>query len=367
MRNTGIRRLSGSALTLLVASATAVAVSTMPAQAAVTPAWQKIDLPAVDDVWSLGSLDDSTPTATTRTGGGPFCDNCVVTYQLWQKPEGQAWKDVSPPGAEGVDSTTGTAANDMWAFKYNNGNKAYHWDGTAWTEKTPDNYFSTDASKALSRNDVWAAGSYRDSSAQWGPAVTHWDGQGWNITKLPSSGKSTTINAMDVKSDSDIWVAGFKGDGSVNGDQYQPYAAHWDGTKWSEVALPSSSPNSTLLYAVASNGPNDVWLGGNLYNTHGPVVGNKTGGYVLHWNGSTWKRTDVPGTDVHWVNSLAYHGGQIWAGMSSDSGKGLARWTGTSWEFVNGPNGAASTSQLSSGSGGTLYMNGYTYLARLAP
>ncbi|MFE2075224.1 hypothetical protein [Streptomyces misionensis] len=369
MTKTGVRRLIGSALTVLVASATAAAVSAAPAAAAVTVAWQKIDYPPADEVWSFTPLADSTYTATTRSGGGPFCDPCNVTYQLWQKQSGQAWKDISPPGKEIVDSTTGTAADDVWAFKNDNGLMGYHWDGTAWTANSPDTArFSTKDSKALSRDDVWAAGTYKATTSQWVPAVAHFDGQGWNIAKLPDSMRTATLNTMSVNADDDIWVAGFKDKGTITGDAYQPFAAHWNGTQWTESALPSSSPDSTLLYAVAAKSPNDVWLGGNLYNLQGDIKGVKTGGYVLHWDGSTWKRIDVPGKDILWVSSFAYHDGRLWAGVVSNTSKGAARWTGTSWEFVNGPNGTLSKEgQLSASPDGSLYMNDYSTLARLAP
>lgn len=339
--------------TLLVASATlAVGLVASPAHAAAT--WESLPVPASYVNMSLLPFDSQNSYATTKA----ICWGCVATEKLWQR-SGSTWKELKPPTDAALNTLAGTAPNDLWAIGRKDLSSGvwhvHHYDGTKWSSDLhPDtNNMEILDAEAVSRTSLWGAGNTRKNG--WTPAVTHWDGQRWNTTTFP--GIDGGFDAVDVRSENDIWAVGYRSNGAVPAT-YRPLAMHYDGTKWSEVPVPDA-PGNNVLREVFSNGPKDVWIASD--------------NHVWHWDGATWTRRDLP--NPGYGPTFANYDGQIYAGtpVFDVSEPKLLRWSGTSWARDTSLTSGVSVSQLASTPDGALYalshsiMSTTNYLSRLAP
>jgi hypothetical protein len=162
------------------------------------------------------------------------------------------------------------------------------------------------------------------------------------------------IEKIAAVSATDIWVVGESvGGGTV---QFLPFSAHWNGTQWSEVNVPSL-PNGGRLGGVVALSAKNVWAVGS--STLPPIYTNslKTVSYnpvqnlIEHWNGQAWSIMPSPNvgpTDVYQSNQLyaitALSPTDLWAVGSfklpdgSDRQLSLAlHGNGTSWAVAPVP------------------------------
>ncbi|MBT2398538.1 hypothetical protein [Streptomyces sp. ISL-100] len=365
---------------LLSTAAVGMAFAASPANAAATPAWETLSQPIAKATSAFLPFDTKNAFATTTE----YCSDCTTpTHKLWQKTgeageTGETWKQLARPTGVGLDTLTGTAPDDLWAIGRTYTFSVNHYDGTKWSPNlSPDaeNLAIRDA-KAVSRTSLWAVGSTQRSDAPGKkyPTVTHWNGTNWNSIKFPEVEGS--LEALDVKSANDIWAVGSRDSGKPANERYQALALHYDGTKWTEVPVPSIPKVGTELGGVINNGPNDVWVSGTTND--GQVTGAKTGAYVTHWDGKSWTRRDIPVTKWAEVSSFANYGGQLYAGLGGlgNTDPKLVRWTGSAWEQVGGLNSPITgVRALTTTADGSLYVNsgyvtfgsGVYYLQRLAP
>ena len=86
----------------------------------------------------------------------------------------------------------------------------------------------------------------------------------------------TVLTGVDVLSASDVWAVGYYFDGSVN----QPLALHWDGSTWSNSPVPGAG----MLRKVRELAPDNVWAAGTVYN--GSLQRYQS--LVEHFDGTTW-------------------------------------------------------------------------------
>jgi hypothetical protein len=130
------------------------------------------------------------------------------------------------------------------------------------------------------------------------------------------------LYAVDATSAKDAWMVGvMKGiDGKIS-----PYALHWDGTNLVEQdAFPECNCG---LNAVLSLSADNVLA----------VGGSDLGAVALHWDGSTWSSTLVPGADNLYALSQSTDG-KVWAAGreaardQSDTRGALFNWDGSSWQ-----------------------------------
>src|SRR5262249_882426 len=75
---------------------------------------------------------------------------------------------------------------------------------------------------------------------------------------------------------SDVWAVGYYFDGSAN----RPLALHWDGSTWSNSPIPGTG----LLRKVRAVGPGNVWAAGTYYNAG--LQSYQT--LVVHFDGTAW-------------------------------------------------------------------------------
>jgi hypothetical protein len=296
-----------------------VAANDVPGSWKVAPADTRyrlngIAMIAANDIWAVGVERLTTRGSRDR----PYA-------QHW---DGAQWTAVPIPAPSAsllsIRGVAGSASNDVWAVgDYEVGTNDLvthtlidHWDGNQWstipsadppgTRKVYTLHLT--AVTATSPSDAWAVGSYEYLGKPPAepyyiriPLVEHWDGHSWSIMSLPPlnllDDTDDTLTAIMALSSTDVWVVGQQ-PASYVGSPYprsymRPLAAHWNGTQWSLVDVPSAENVSTTLVSVSATGPNDVWAVG--YSENDFLF--PSGTIVVHWDGNAWATQTTP--DLH--------------------------------------------------------------------
>jgi hypothetical protein len=189
-----------------------------------------------------------------------------------------------------------------------------HWDGSQWSivsnPAASRQGTSLHSLTVVSPTDIWAAGGQSDGRGSAIPFFEHWNGTTWSIVPapaLPATVHPAALYTLSAASSSDIWAVGGKTVQSTG--LAVPLIEHWDGVKWSVVHnLPGVG--NAILYGVYAASPTDVWADGQF--------GQGAPGVFLHWDGSTWTKTPVPGPqEFNQVSLYAGMGGtgpdNVWA------------------------------------------------------
>ena len=154
--------------------------------------------------------------------------------------------------------------------------------------------------------DIWAVGL---SEATGAGAIVHGDGATF---KAVSGGGAGAWVGVWAAAPDDAWAVG----AALSGGSVVAGTLHWDGTKWSPVAL-GSPPPPGVLWGVWGSGPRDVWAVGEM-------------GSTFHWDGDAW--TAVPtGTKQRLVRVWGTGPGDVWA--VGDFGT-ILHWNGKVWDAV---------------------------------
>ena len=284
------------------------------------------------DVWAVGEVS-GTPLTENWNGrkwssvalpNGPcsvFENSCVLTGV-----SGDSASDVIAVGHAILASNSGWVATGI----------AFHWNGSAWAPvpvpSGASSYSEFEHVKVFSPTDAWAVGNGSSGSAN-GVSTLHWNGSGW--TQVPTgfaTANTVTVGAISGSSPTDVWVVGQTVTPGYHHRQFTSFALHYDGTGWTQVAV----PNNSGLFDVYALSRTNAWA----------VAGD---GSVLRWDGSAWTvLTQVYGgkvvaalspTDV-WVAgvvSIGHYGGSGWtttpvpSGFDAPSGGGVGVAPGHIW------------------------------------
>jgi hypothetical protein len=239
-----------------------------------------------------------------------------------------------------------------------------HWDGSTWTrdpfyDQTLNGWVNELSEiDAVAPNDVWAVGTRYDGVNLSLPLILHWDGTAW--TRLPDPAgleDQAGLRAVEAISANDVWAVGWTGDDI---EHMQVLILHWDGSKWSKVAVAaiSGSEGRSALDDMAVIAPDDIWAIG--FRSESSVFYERGHHLVLHWDGSAWNvmpitglepaenssdrgvsLTAIAGTapDDIWV--VGYHNASAYDGSTNswDPMPGLftAHWDGSVWSVIPGP------------------------------
>lgn len=154
--------------------------------------------------------------------------------------------------------------------------------------------YTLNAITAVSADDVWAFGTTVDLTQT---VFLHWDGRSWRFVPHPAlHGMQPHVHSATAISASDIWAVGDVA--PPNGHNQQiPFALHWDGTGWRGVPVPFAMHhnfrgNTGSLGQVVANASNDVWA----YGSYDTV--SYRGAALLHWDGSAWSEIALPASPV---------------------------------------------------------------------
>jgi hypothetical protein len=265
-----------------------------------------ISVPGVPPLVSLSAVWPFTPTSVWVAGAQAA--GVILHY------DGMTWMPAAvPAGTPALYGLWASAPSDLWAVGANG--TVLHLGATnAWMASkaptmpgVPEPTLS--AIWGAAANDIWVVGS--------GGTIFHTDGASGLVaeTSNVTAGLFAVGGSAMAGGAPDVWAVGASGT-----------ILHRTSTGWAPAA---QGMTQSILYAVWSDDPSDVW-----------VAGDKT---VLHWNGSTWK--PVTGSvDV----SLAIWGSagdDIWTvgRASAAGGATIARWDGLA--FTTSPDASGSTLQ----------------------
>ncbi len=253
-----------------------------------------VDALSSSDVWAAGESAAQGAPATT-----------LIVH--W---DGIAWKRVPSPGPSGthllpelsylsMDSATdGWAAGNVRDLQHGTTtNLAAHWNGTSWQQVTTSPAFSFRGVASFSPANAWAVGYDRTSSGQLTPAAFHWNGTSWALAAAlpPPSGVApakVVVAGLSADSATDVWAIGahtYISGGSLHS---RNLAWHWNGTRWTVMAVPSpgiTSAGSSGVVGAAAISPANVWADGFTETTS-----NTQATVSVHWNGTSWTRVATP-------------------------------------------------------------------------
>jgi hypothetical protein len=206
-----------------------------------------------------------------------------------------------------------------------------HFDGSHWTRipaVSPSKRFAALlAVDADSSKDAWAGGEYENSSGVEEPLMERWDGTAWSQVAVPDAGPDggELLSVVAISPD-DAYAAGETRTGPQS---FRGILDHWDGSSWTAVSAPDVADASAS--AVAATSASDVWLEGAIPGS--PLID--------HFDGTEWTTTKVadPGTGSL-VGLAAVAPGDAWAvgyQETPDSPSLVEHFDGTRWRRVASP------------------------------
>ena len=312
------------------AGAAATAARALPGRAAV---------PGSGTGRAAVSMCGSLSRAKASIPGGELTDAAFVSADEWwavgnvgaalhanrtriMRFDGSAWSAVASPnqgtlnnGLNGVSMTGGGG----WAVGFYQAAGyqplALQWDGTAWSLNSPaafpsDSVF-TDVD-TLADGTAWAVGFQTTKAGARSTLIEQASGGAWTQVASPNVAGSTDNSLMAVAGTAatGLWAVGYW----LSPMGLQPLVLRYDTTKpspsWVLVGgVPAPGQVDTVLAGVDVLSASDVWAVGycNDGGADRPVA--------LHWDGSSWSSSTVPGAGLlRQVRAVA--SGNVWAAGS---------------------------------------------------
>jgi hypothetical protein len=325
--------VSLGAIAVALSAAASVPASAAPVAAAsgATAASFKVFNPPSPSGLPAGSAEAPTGVyaaspADVWAVGGPGGNDA---FEHWN---GTSWTGQGLPAglataagnSASVSFITGTSASNITAVgagDINTGGTivqesvAFHFNGTAWSEMTIPPNVELGPVLAFSATNLWSVNSNGDAE--------HFNGTTWTTTSLPivTTQPQLDLTSISGSSPSDIWAAGIASNEGLHRDN-SPILEHFNGTSWSNVSVPVSSPTGGLTDVVDIS-PTDAYA-------------VTTVGAILHWNGTTWtllNATTQTGAAVTGSQVAALSATDVWVGSSTT----LDNFNGTTWTSVPVP------------------------------
>lgn len=289
------------------------------------------------DCWAVGQY--TTPTNVAQT-----------SIEYW---DGNSWTLVSSPNTStsldnSVVSVACASKSQCWAVGFRDSGAGItqtliqHWDGISWSivpspNSSPTQLNSLDGVTCTSSSDCWAIGAYLNGSVQQ-TLFVHWNGAAWSIVSSPNTSPTQTNIPAGIAcpSANNCWVSGFYNNGTVD----QTLIEHWDGSSWSIVGSPNtSSAQNNDLNRMTCTSSSNCWAVGS----HSTASANQT--LVLHWNGTSWSIISSPSTSPTQQNALVAVAcvsnsdcsavGEYNPGVQQTL---IEQWNGTTWSIIPSPN-----------------------------
>jgi hypothetical protein len=325
------------------------------------PTWRVIASPNPTGITNiLNGLTVLGPNNAWAVGSA--LDKLHGNQTLTEHWDGTRWRVVSSP-TPGVfiihtghfSSVAAAGTNDVWAvgeyisdLRGTTHTLIEHWNGKQWrvvASPNPGSFFNNISSiTAINSNNVWATGSYSSTTNGSTRAMTlHWNGHSWNTITTPSPANfSSILNGITAVSATNIWAVGGTINKRNNSTQSQVLIEHWDGARWSSIAVPRlpGGASGAFLQGVSKiPGGHQVWAVGGYYlggrvHTLTEVSSGRAWGIVASPN-----RNNID-NDLMSVTAIATN--NVWAvGGSSKNGPGqslIEHWNGARWSIINNPN-----------------------------
>jgi hypothetical protein len=273
--------------------------------------------------------------------------------------DGSGWSVVPAPnqgtqnnGLNGVSMIPGAG----WAVGYYQGSGAYqplalHWNGTQWSLALPATFPSDTVLTGvdtLADGTAWAVGFQTTKTGTRSTLIEHQSGGTWRPVASPNvtSSAANSLMAVSGTAATGLWAVGYW----LSPSGLQPLVLRYDTTHPSPTwvlagGVPSVGKIDTVLTGAFVRTASDVWAVG-YYND-----GSADRPLALHWNGTSWSSSPVPGAGVlRTVTALAP--GNVWAAGSYYSATQqryqtlVVHFDGTAWATVVSANSGSSDDQL---------------------
>jgi len=128
-------------------------------------------------------------------------------------------------------------------------------DGRHWTtfSRKPDPAIALDMSGVSAKDGWFVAGPV-------GASIEHWDGQRWSRIAVPGMG-TATLNGSAAVSHNEAWAVGDPG--AAGGQRARtPLVMHWNGKDWSVVPTDALSGQGQLA-SVSAPSAGAAWAAGD--------------------------------------------------------------------------------------------------------
>jgi Regulator of chromosome condensation (RCC1) repeat len=198
--------------------------------------------------------------------------------------------------------------------------------------------YSFAAVSAASTTSAWAVGTSEVTADL--PLAERWNGTAWSEAAVPvpaDTGQASFSGVHDLSS-TNAWAVG---DWEETGSTMEnTLIEHWNGTAWAIVPSPNpggtTSGSDSELTAIAGTGPDDLWAAGSF------DIGGLFNAVLLeHWNGTAWSAVAPPDEDGEEFGTAvtAISATDVW--VVGDEGFDEAtladQWNGTSWTVTSTP------------------------------
>jgi hypothetical protein len=269
---------------------------------------------------SGGELSDAAYVSASEWWAVGTAGSALHTnHTLIERFDGSAWSLVTSPnqgagnnGLNGVSMISGAG----WAVGYYQAGGfqplALHWNGTQWLANLPATFPSDSVFTSvdtLADGSAWAVGFQTTTAGTRNTLVERASGGVWTEVASPNVAGSADSSLMAVAGTqtTGLWAVGYW----LSTTGLQPLVLRYDTTKpsptWVIVTgVPSVGTIDTVLTGVYVRTASDVWAVG-YYND-----GSADLPLALHWNGSSWSSSPVPGAGLL-RKVRAVGSGNVWA------------------------------------------------------
>jgi hypothetical protein len=354
----GVRPAPRTTIALAGAGLLGVLMALVTATPAFAASWAVVSTPNVAGAETTAlTATDALGAADVWAVGWSQANWSAPTGALVARWNGAAWSTVGTPslsGSSALQGVDGSSSTDVWAVGgLGSAPLTERWTGSAWSVvASPGPAGATGATlrgvKALATNNAWAVGEYSTpGSPGRRTLVMRWNGSTWSQVSSPNpDANQNLLVAVDGLSATDLWAVGNQGTDGYGGDTVAGLMLRWDGSTWSQSALPSgngwSSGFSTRkLHDIVAVASNDVWAVGSAFNfqtfTWTP--------YYVRWNGSTWQEGTIPSPGTgSFTTVTALSGSKVYAFGDENGQTLIARWNGSTWVRETAPAGSSGSS-----------------------
>jgi hypothetical protein len=329
MASRGVRALKRplkacAAAGVAVGAAVVLALSG-PAQAASTPGWRFAAVyPQSDGTWSVSASGAANAWAVGQQYSSS-CDMCLFTAH-WN---GGKWQTIPAPAAlrhqvnaiVGFAAVAATAGERAWIFAWGGEAElgtselsAVEWTGTSWSavHNFPGSPSLT-AAAASGPGDVWGFGV--TGSRGQTPWAVHYNGKRWSQVAIP-----VNVTEASGSAAAGDWVTG-----TSAAQPARIEVLRWSTGAWRNVPLPKISvPEGEQMQPgyIAAVSPTSVWAS---VVAASPTVEGRVTYVLLHWNGRAWSKVPLPkGVNVYGLAGDGHGGAWVASYKVNEPGVYLA-------------------------------------------
>ncbi|MBW8485218.1 hypothetical protein [Actinomadura parmotrematis] len=307
-------------------TALACAAGVATAAPALAAGWRNVDGKASTAfTGGLDRVDFASKNVGWAIGSGGSLLSPRTRFARWTSAGWSA--QASPVGFAPTDIAVASVSR-AWAVGYNlDGVVALYWNGAKWAKVAYPGAGLPSQVAAAADGTAYSLSSLNANSGGLGK-VLRWTGSAWADAKvaLPASSVAT---AVDVRSKSDVWLAGTTSTGTaVTG-----WVMHYNGTSWKRTAVPGSlgtAAYQAVLHKIVAVSATTVYVLRDAQQS-------QTTNALLRYDGKTWKTANTPLLAAGIGLAADGKGGAVVLRVSTRNKSMYLHYNGTSWSTLYGP------------------------------